>query len=90
MNTGAPTTSAMKMVRRDQSISPIERSKTRRLEARKPGAGGSGRAAVGWVMTAAHRHFTRYWNTAWRLSSGDVTSSMAPNSPLAARSVSRA
>jgi hypothetical protein len=35
-------------------------------------------------------HFTRYWNTACRLSSGDVTSSIAPNSPVAAISVNRA
>ena len=38
MRTGAPTTSAMKIVRRDHSISPIERSKMRRLETTKPGA----------------------------------------------------
>src|SRR3954462_5965207 len=50
MKIGAPTTSIMKMVRRDQSISPTDRSNTRRLEVRNAGAGGSGRAAVGWVI----------------------------------------
>ena len=34
--------------------------------------------------------FTRERKTAWRLSSGDVTSSMLPDSPLAASAVSRA
>jgi len=40
----------MKIVRRDHSISLMDRSKTRKLEARKPGAGGSGRALVGCVI----------------------------------------
>jgi hypothetical protein len=34
MTTGAPTMSAMKIVRRDQSISPSDRSNTRRADAR--------------------------------------------------------
>ncbi len=50
MKTGAPTTRTMKIVRRDHSISLIDRSNTRKLEARTPGAGGSGRALVGCVM----------------------------------------
>ena len=74
----------MKMVRRDQSISPTDRSKTRSADVRNPGAV-SGPNGIRHV-----RYFTRYWKTAWRLSSGDVTSSMAPNSPLAAISVRRA
>ena len=40
MSTGAPTTSAMKIVRRDHSISPSDRSKIRRLDDTKPGGRG--------------------------------------------------
>ena len=79
----------MKIVRRDHSISPSDRSKTRSAAAKKPGAGGIG-ARRGGLGHRGHGYFTRYWKTAWRLSSGDVTSSIAPNSPLAASSVSRA
>ena len=46
MSTGAPTTSIMKIVRRDQSISLSERSKIRRPDAMKPGAAGIGRGVV--------------------------------------------
>ncbi len=46
IRTGAATTRAMKIVRRDQSISPSERSKTRRLAVRKPG----GRREVAFVI----------------------------------------
>jgi hypothetical protein len=46
----------MKIVRRDHNISPIDRSNTRRLEARNPGAGGSGRELVGWVIEGDPRH----------------------------------
>ncbi len=37
MSTGAPTTSAMKIVRRDHSISPSDRSKIRRLDDNEAG-----------------------------------------------------
>jgi len=82
-------------VRRDHSISLSDRSKTRKAEAMKPGAGGSGRRVRAGVSMAAGvcstvAYFTRYWNTAARLSSGDVTSSIDPYCPLAAISVSRA
>ena len=69
----------------------IEDPQRRRQEAR--GAAGwrrAGGASVLQVMLGLIvRHLTRYWNTAWRLSSGDVTSSITPYSPLAASSVSR-
>jgi hypothetical protein len=40
ITTGAPTTSPMKMVRFDQSISPTESSKTREADESMPGAAG--------------------------------------------------
>ena len=42
MRTGAATTSAMKIVRRDHSISPSDKSKMRRLDATRPGGRGMG------------------------------------------------
>ena len=76
------------MVRRDHSIWPSDRSKTRRLEATKPGGRGAaadGRFVIDQALSSAlDGHFTRYWKTACRLSSGDVTSSIAPHSPVAA------
>jgi hypothetical protein len=77
----------MNTVRRDQSISPMDRSITRNAEVRKLGAGGRER-----VMSMRMPHagyFTKYWKTACRLSSGEVTSSIVPYSPLAASSVTR-
>jgi hypothetical protein len=50
MNTGAATTSIMKMVRRDHSISPIERSKMRNPDVKKPGAAGMVRAGVSFIV----------------------------------------
>jgi hypothetical protein len=44
--TGTPTTSAMKIVRRDHNISPSDKSKMRKLEAMNPGA----RRGVGIVI----------------------------------------
>ena len=88
-STGPPTTSAMKTVRRDHSISPSDRSKMRRRPTRGTGPGGW-RCVGGWihgvviesaagleVRPAQWHYFTRYWKTACRLSSGDVTSSIA-------------
>ena len=92
--TGAPTTSARKMVRRDQSIWPMLRSNTRIAAA--PNDGARRRAAPqrverpGRKRSLQPRHFTRYWKTACRLSSGEVTSLISPASPDAASSVSRA
>ena len=40
MSTGAATRTAMKIVRRDHSISPIDKSKIRRLDVTKPGGRG--------------------------------------------------
>ena len=40
MSTGAATSTAMKIVRRDHSISPIDKSKIRRLDVTKPGGRG--------------------------------------------------
>jgi hypothetical protein len=40
----------MKIVRRDHSISLMDRSNTRKLDGRNPGAGGSGRELVGCVI----------------------------------------
>jgi hypothetical protein len=45
----------MKMVRRDHSISPIDKSKMRRPESMKPGAAGIERAGWVSVMTAESR-----------------------------------
>ncbi len=45
ITTGRPTTSAMKTVRRDHSISPSERSNTRMAEERTPG-GDEGRSLM--------------------------------------------
>ena len=86
------------MVRRDQSISLSDKSKMRNADFTNPGAAGKGRRAddagatgTGSAGVAAESiYFTRYWNTAARLSSGEVTSSMEPNCPLAAISVRRA
>ena len=78
----------MKMVRRDHSISPSDRSKIRsgRHSDGAPGLGSAERHAGGATGgRGRHRHFTRYWKTACRLSSGEVTSSIAPASPVAAR-----
>ena len=50
IRTGAPTIRSMNTVRRDQSISPIDRSKIRKLDVRNPGAGGSGRVCTGSFM----------------------------------------
>jgi hypothetical protein len=44
--TGAPTTSAMKMVRRDHSISPTDKSKIRRLDEKNAGGRRTGVSAV--------------------------------------------
>ena len=131
MTTGAPTTSAMKTVRRDHSMSPRDTSKMRTADVSTPGArdgivvevrtfelpfdvsavaivmsaflmlvgphphslslaGPARRASLRPLARAAGAYFTKYWKTAWRLSSGDVTSSIVPNSPLAAISVRRA
>ena len=84
MTTGPPTISARNTVRRDQSISPSERSNTRSDDGRSSDGmrdvvGGRGSARV--ASSGPSRHFTRYWKTACRLSSGDVTSSTAPASP---------
>ena len=81
----------MKIVRRDHSISPTDRSKTRNDDGEE--ARRFRDRTLQPAVSVCHRllpYFTRYWKTACRLSSGDVTSSMAPNSPLAAISVSRA
>src|SRR3954471_22185483 len=48
IRTGAATTKAMKMVRRDHSISPSDRSNTRKLEATNPGAARGGKD--GWFV----------------------------------------
>ena len=61
-----------------------------RLDAGSRAPAGCGRRVGGFGLSRGRHYFTRYWKTAWRLSSGDVTSSIAPNSPLAASSVSRA
>lgn len=63
-STGPPTSSARKTDRRDHSISLNDRSKMRSTELTKDGR----------RCTGGSHHFTRYWKTAWRLSSGDVTS----------------
>ena len=84
----------MNTVRRDQSISPIDRSNTRIAAYRKPGEPHFGGAVDGCsarerltIGPRSHQFFTRYLKTACRLSSGDVTSSTAPTAPLATRSV---
>ena len=92
-STGPPTTSAMKMVRRDHSISPSERSNTRRAAPKYDMRGPDPNLRPDWPvgLLACRRHcFTRYLKTACRLSSGDCTSSICPASPDAASSVSRA
>ena len=78
-------------MRRDHSIWPSDRSKTR-SDGRQSSDGmrSVAGASDGRGCVDCHRHFTRYWKTACRLSSGDVTSSIAPSSPDAASSVSRA
>ena len=99
--TGPPSSSARNTDRRDQSICPSDSSKMRIDDAisegaaRRPGtaggAGDRGRPIVHRRRVTVRGHvFTRYWNTACRLSSGEVTSWMVPSSPLAANTVSRA
>ncbi len=66
----------MNTVRRDHSISPIDRSNTRIAAYTKPETSGRVDGA-----SAMAQLFTRYLNTACRLSSGDVTSSTAPLAP---------
>ena len=73
--TGPPTSNARNTERRDQSICPSDRSKIRTADGDDVG---------GPARRAGRHHFTRYWKTAWRLSSGEVTSWIAPMSPDAA------
>ena len=79
ISTGAPTTSIMKIVRRDQSISLSERSKIRSPDEKKPGAAGivfvgEGESVMIRRITPTENqtpeaqnlfsYFTKYWNTA--------------------------
>ena len=78
---------AMKIVRRDHSISPSDRSKIGRGAAQRRRAGPRTRRSRSTGGRGRHRHFTRYWKTACRLSSGEVTSSIGAD--LAGRGQAR-
>jgi hypothetical protein len=71
----------MKIVRRDHSISPTDRSKTRSADGRKPGA---------LERRLVPSSFHQVLEDRLQVVVGEVTSSIVPNSPLAAISVTRA
>ena len=96
MSTGPPTIRPRNTVRRDHSISPSDTSNTRSDAVISDGIFVGAQSWMSWTFSPAEAwalatclefsirrfdHFTRYWKTACRLSSGEVTSSTPPASP---------